>query len=193
MKTSKPAFKAGTAPDAPNVITATPTLEMGIDIGDLSAVMLTSVPRNPASYIQRVGRAGRLTGNSLITTFVRTDTHGLYYLSDPEAMISGDVRPPNCYLDAVETLERQYIAYLIDRMADLTLEAEPLPQQIGALMKAGLDEGATLLQLVDASKLQPGTRRRLPRPVRSSTGRRDNVEVARVRQRRHRGGDQGGD
>jgi ATP-dependent helicase YprA (DUF1998 family) len=149
------AFKAGTAPDAPNVITATPTLEMGIDIGDLSAVMLTSVPRNPASYIQRVGRAGRLTGNSLITTFVRTDTHGLYYLSDPEAMISGDVRPPNCYLDAVETLERQYIAYLIDRMADLTLEADPLPQQIGPLMKAGLDEGAPLLQLVDASKMNP--------------------------------------
>ncbi|MGB3676092.1 MAG: hypothetical protein WA988_16795, partial [Candidatus Nanopelagicales bacterium] len=36
------AFKAGTAPDAPNVLTATPTLEMGIDIGDLSSVMLTS-------------------------------------------------------------------------------------------------------------------------------------------------------
>ena len=51
------AFKAGTAPDAPNVLTATPTLEMGIDIGDLSSVMLTSVPRNPASYIQRVGRS----------------------------------------------------------------------------------------------------------------------------------------
>ena len=67
----------------PERLTATPTLEMGIDIGDLSAVMLTSVPRNPATYIQRVGRAGRATGNSLITTFVRTDTHGLYYLADP--------------------------------------------------------------------------------------------------------------
>jgi superfamily II DNA/RNA helicase len=95
------AFKAGTAPDAPNVLTATPTLEMGIDIGDLSSVMLTSVPRTPASYIQRVGRSGRSSGNSLVTTFVPTDTHGLYYLADPEAMLAGDVRPPNCYLDAL--------------------------------------------------------------------------------------------
>ncbi len=147
------AFKSGTAPDAPNVITATPTLEMGIDIGDLSAVMLTSVPRNPASYIQRVGRAGRLTGNSLIATFVRTDTHGLYYLSDPEAMIAGEVRPPNCYLDAVETLERQYIAYLVDRVADLTIEADPLPHAIGPLMNKGLDQGSTLHALVQASTL----------------------------------------
>jgi hypothetical protein len=147
------AFKSGTAPDAPNVIAATPTLEMGIDIGDLSAVMLTSVPRNPASYIQRVGRAGRKSGNSLITTFVRTDTHGLYYLAEPEAMIAGQVRPPNCYLDATETLRRQYVAYLLDRMADLTIEADPLPNQVGALMRSGLDEGAILRRLVDASML----------------------------------------
>ncbi len=88
-------------------LTAMPTLEMGIDIGDLSSVMLTSVPRTPASYIQRVGRSGRSSGNSLVTTFVPTDTHGLYYLADPEAMLAGDVRPPNCYLDASEILQRQ--------------------------------------------------------------------------------------
>ena len=126
---------------------------MGIDIGDLSAVMLTSVPRNPASYIQRVGRAGRATGNSLITTFVRSDTHGLYYLAEPEAMIAGDVRPPSCYLDAAETLQRQYVAYLIDRIADLTIEAPVLPTTIGEVMKAGLDEGSFLRAIVDASTL----------------------------------------
>ncbi len=112
--------RRGPPPTPPTCIAATPTLEMGIDIGDLSSVMLTSVPRNPASYIQRVGRAGRATGNSLITTFVRTDTHGLYYLADPEAMIAGDVRPPDCFLDAVETLQRQYVAFLLDRIADQT-------------------------------------------------------------------------
>ena len=162
------AFKSGTSPDAPNVITATPTLEMGIDIGDLSAVMLTSVPRNPASYIQRVGRAGRKSGNSLITTFVRTDTHGLYYLSEPEAMISGDVRPPNCYLDAVETLQRQYVAYVLDRMADLTIDSDPLPREIGPLMHDGLDADSTLRRVIDASMLDSTARRRLPRTVRPS-------------------------
>jgi ATP-dependent helicase YprA (DUF1998 family) len=149
------AFKEGTAPDAPNLLTATPTLEMGIDIGDLSAVMLTSVPRNPAAYIQRVGRAGRASGNSLVTTFVGTDTHGLYYLSDPKAMIAGDVRPPNCYLDAVETLQRQYLAYLIDRVADRTIDAPPLPHEIGALMRRGLNEGSCLSGIVAASTSSP--------------------------------------
>ena len=62
-------FKNGGRPDAPNVLAATPTLEMGIDIGDLSAVMLTAVPPTQANYVQRVGRAGRTTGNAFVTTF----------------------------------------------------------------------------------------------------------------------------
>lgn len=145
------AFKDGTAPDAPNVLTATPTLEMGIDIGDLSAVMLTSVPRNPANYIQRVGRAGRATGNSLVTTFVRGDSHGLYYLAEPEAMLAGAVRPPNCYLEASETLNRQYLAYLVDRVADGTITAHPLPARVGDLLRTAFDEGGLFRAIIDAS------------------------------------------
>ncbi|MCD9625295.1 DEAD/DEAH box helicase [Rhabdothermincola salaria] len=145
------AFKVGTAPDAPNVLTATPTLEMGIDIGDLSAVMLTSVPRNPASYIQRVGRAGRATGNALVTTFVRSDTHGLYYLAEPEAMLAGVVRPPNCYLEATETLERQYVAYLIDLIAKGTVAGPPLANRVGDLMKRAFEAEGLFRVIVDAS------------------------------------------
>ncbi len=146
------AFKAGTAPDAPNVLTATPTLEMGIDIGALSAVMLTSVPRNPASYVQRVGRAGRASGNALVTTFVQTNSHGLYYLAEPEAMLAGDIRPPDCYLDAFDTLTRQYAAYLMDRVADLSIDAPPLPREMGKLMNGALEEGNFLGVLVHASQ-----------------------------------------
>lgn len=149
------AFKAGTAPDAPNVLTATPTLEMGIDIGDLSAVMLTSVPRNPASYIQRVGRAGRATGNALVTTFVRSDTHGLYYLAEPEAMLAGSVRPPNCYLEATETLERQYMAFLLDRVADRSVDGPLLGNRVGDLMKTGFDADGLFRVLIDTSIGEP--------------------------------------
>lgn len=147
------AFRTGTAPDTPNVITATPTLEMGIDIGDLSAVMLANVPRSPASYVQRVGRAGRATGNALITTFVGTDTHGLYYLSDPDAMLAGEVRPPDCYLDAADTLRRQYVAYLIDRVADLTIDAPPLPHRIAAVMNGAFDDEGFFHRILAASTL----------------------------------------
>ena len=63
------AFRDGTRYNDPNVLSCTPTLELGIDIGDLSAVILASVPRRPASYVQRAGRAGRRTGNAFLVTF----------------------------------------------------------------------------------------------------------------------------
>lgn len=65
-------FKDGSEdPSAPNVLVATPTLEMGIDIGDLSTVFLSSLPHSVANYVQRVGRAGRATGSALDVTMVR--------------------------------------------------------------------------------------------------------------------------
>ena len=62
-------------PWSPNLISATPTLEMGIDIGDLSTLLLCSVPPEEANYVQRIGRSGRRDGNSLnmtIANAVRT-------------------------------------------------------------------------------------------------------------------------
>jgi ATP-dependent helicase YprA (DUF1998 family) len=101
----------------PNVLTCTPTLELGIDIGDLSMVALTSLPRSTASYLQRVGRAGRLAGSSLVLSLLPARPLELQRLVDPLTMIAGDVVPPACYLDAVEILRRQYLASLVDRQA----------------------------------------------------------------------------
>lgn len=104
-------------PQAPNVLVATPTLEMGIDIGDLSTVMLASLPRSVASYLQRVGRAGRLTGNALNLAFVSGRGDQLPRLGEPLSMINGEVRPPATYVDAEEILRRQYTASVADRLA----------------------------------------------------------------------------
>src|SRR5699024_3290996 len=104
-------------PGTPNVLVATPTLEMGIDIGDLSTVLLASVPRTVASYLQRVGRAGRQTGNALDVTFVagRGRAAGLYY--DPLDLLNGTVRAPGAYLSAQEILRRQLLASILDTLA----------------------------------------------------------------------------
>lgn len=109
--------KVEQAADAPNVLVATPTLEMGIDIGDLSCVMLASMPGTVASYVQRVGRAGRLTGNSLALAFVRGRGEHLPKLYDPLSIINGDVKPPTTFLQAEEILARQFVAYLGDQLA----------------------------------------------------------------------------
>jgi hypothetical protein len=128
---------------------------MGVDIGDLSAVLLASVPPSAASYVQRVGRAGRLTGNSLVTTFARADQRGLYYLAQPEYLIAGAVRPPSCFLDARELLQRQYFAFLLDRVADGSISAPVLPDQIGRLIHTGLKPDGFLRAVLDANALRP--------------------------------------
>ncbi|GAA4779239.1 DEAD/DEAH box helicase [Streptomyces sanyensis] len=122
-------FKAGTHYTDPNVLSCTPTLELGIDIGELSAVLLGSLPGGPANYVQRAGRAGRRTGNALVVAFGGRRARDLYYLDAPREMIAGTILPPGCYLSAVEILRRQYTARLLDLAAGgklRTSDGEPL-------------------------------------------------------------------
>ena len=120
--------EGATDPDAPNVLVATPTLEMGIDIGDLSAVMLASMPQSVASYVQRVGRAGRLSGNSLIVALMQGRGSVLAKLDNPLDVIAGDVVPPVAFLSATEILRRQFTAHLLDQL--------PLDSMVPGLRRA---------------------------------------------------------
>jgi ATP-dependent helicase YprA (DUF1998 family) len=139
-------FKHGqTDPSAPNVLVATPTLEMGIDIGDLSAVFLASLPRTVASYLQRIGRAGRLTGNALSLAFVTGRGEQLPRLEDPLSVINGRVRSPATYLSAEEILQRQYVAHLIDCFARDS--SRPHPPRARAVLGSA-DQGSFLGDLI---------------------------------------------
>lgn len=99
----------------PNLLSCTPTLEMGIDIGDLSTAILCSVPPAQANYVQRVGRAGRRDGNAAIVAVANAQNHDNYFYAEPEEMIAGAVQPPGVYLEASAVLERQLTAYSFDR------------------------------------------------------------------------------
>ena len=100
-----------------NLLSATPTLEMGIDIGDLSSVMLCSVPPSQANYLQRAGRGGRKDGNSFVMTLATGKPHDLYFFADPTEMISGDVDAPAIFLNASMVLKRQLLAFCFDQWA----------------------------------------------------------------------------
>src|SRR5690606_38324658 len=97
-----------------NLLSATPTLEMGIDIGDLSSVILASVPPSQASYLQRIGRAGRSTGNSVALTVANGQPHDLYFDANPLQMMAGNVEQPAIFLEASMVLKRQLFAYCFD-------------------------------------------------------------------------------
>ncbi|MDI4662609.1 MULTISPECIES: DEAD/DEAH box helicase [Cobetia] len=108
-------FNDGSHADDPNVLTATSTLEMGIDIGDLSTTMLCSIPPSAASYLQRIGRAGRKTGTALILSVINQRPHDLFFYARPEALLAGEIEPPGCWLDASAVLVRQYLAFCFDQ------------------------------------------------------------------------------
>ncbi|MBV6622635.1 MAG: DEAD/DEAH box helicase [Rivularia sp. (in: Bacteria)] len=118
----------------PNVISATSTLEMGIDIGTLSSVLLCSVPPNQANYQQRIGRAGRRDGNAFISTIANGKPHDLYFWADPMLMIAGGVDTPGSYLDASAILQRQLTAYALDRWVETGINPEQFPERFGKVL-----------------------------------------------------------
>ena len=98
----------------PNLLSATPTLELGVDIGDLSTVVMCAVPPAPVNYRQRTGRAGRRDGNALTLTVATGRPHDLFYYAEPEEMLASRIDPPGVFLNAPAVLERQLTAFCLD-------------------------------------------------------------------------------
>ena len=120
-----------------NLLSATPTLEMGVDIGDLSSVLLCSVPPNQASYLQRTGRAGRRDGNAMTTTLADgSSPHDLYFFEETQEMLSGEVAPPGVFLQAAEVLRRQLFAFCMDDWVSGISTATAFPEKTSTALDA---------------------------------------------------------
>ncbi|MDE6479778.1 MAG: DEAD/DEAH box helicase [Muribaculaceae bacterium] len=103
------AFNAGHL----NILSCSTTMEMGVDIGGISEVVMNNVPPKSANYLQRAGRAGRRNeSKALALTFCAPNPIGSHTWNHPEYPITHLTETPLIRLESRQLIQRHVNALI---------------------------------------------------------------------------------
>ncbi|MDC9521703.1 DEAD/DEAH box helicase [Pseudoalteromonas sp. Angola-31] len=97
-----------------NVLNCSTTMEMGVDIGGISAVVMNNVPPHPANYLQRAGRAGRSSESRAIGfTICKSNPHDQSVFNNPKWPFTTEIAAPTVTFSSKKIVQRHVNSFLL--------------------------------------------------------------------------------